>query len=143
GQVGPPAVQPAERLLDDIFGARPVAEHDVRQPHQPERVRLVQRRHARFGGSQINVLRPGLMSPEIRLHVSKDAPRAIALLRPPDRSDAGYQATGVSGGSGATGMRAVPGSGVKRPSRSTPTSPRPPNPKRATTISERPPAPAQ
>jgi hypothetical protein len=33
GQVGPAAVQPAERFLDDVFGARPVAEHDVREPH--------------------------------------------------------------------------------------------------------------
>src|SRR5215472_8942717 len=97
-------------------------------------MRLVQRCHARLGGSQISAPRlggpgRGLVSPEIRSHVSKDARRAIALLFvSPDRRDARLRA-GVRSGAGPAreGHQAsmlpagIPGSGVKWPRVTTPT----------------------
>ena len=47
-QVTPVPAQSAERLLHDVLRARSAAQHDVGQPDQAERVRLVQSRDCSF-----------------------------------------------------------------------------------------------
>ena len=50
----------SERFLHDIFGRRPVAQHHVGQPDQPERVLLVEGGYRGFRGSAtVGRSRPG------------------------------------------------------------------------------------
>ena len=60
GQLLPAPVQAGERLLHDVLGRLPLAEHEIGQPDQPQRVGLVQRGHA--GVRLRRRLRPGLGS---------------------------------------------------------------------------------
>jgi hypothetical protein len=44
-----PPVEPAERVVDHVLGGGSIAQHDVREPGQPEGVLRVQRGHRRAG----------------------------------------------------------------------------------------------
>jgi hypothetical protein len=57
GQVVPPAVQPGEGFLRHVLGGLLVAQHDVGQPDEAERVLLIKRGHRRLGDGWI--LPPG------------------------------------------------------------------------------------